>query len=320
MEKKLFGFTYQEIKDMFLVILTLGFCFSFRNWGALTFDFAIGIANLILSIILVAIALVIHEVAHKKLATRYEGEAEFKTWSIALFLAVFICFITNGWVVFTAVWAISIIPRDIHGIKGGIYRARHWRAHLGPKERAKIAAAGPAVSILLGIISAGIAFSTGSYIWGKFMWINLWIVGLNLFPFFRTIFAFTLTGIEEIEPGMIKGATFSVSRRIRQLFYKKPGEVPYMEGEMIFWGARPIWAFLFSYFIAVIILLFTLKMAILSAILAFLISTAFYIFWQYTMEPWRRHMTRNSNEIYVARLKKRDSAYKKTVKKSHLND
>lgn len=313
MKKQVGDFKQSEFKDFILVILVLGFCFSFRNWGSRTFDFGIGISNLILTTILVAIAMLFHRAAHKYMAKRYESNIQFVTWKTALFVAILLCFLTNGWFVFTAIWALVVTYPRFH-------RPRHRRSHVGPLEKAKIVISGPVINLVLGIIAASIAFSTGSYIWSKFMYINLWIAGVNLFPFFRTIGAVILSGLHIAEPELIKGTTYSIARRLRRIFYIRPGMTPYMEGEMIFHGSRAMWAFFFSFFLLLLIFLYTLKMAITSAVLAFILSWLIYMFWQWTMEPWNKFHTKNSNPVYEKRKGRVDKRFRKVQKKSYLFD
>lgn len=317
-EKTWFGYSKQELSDMFLVIIVLGFCFSFRNWGSKTFDFGIGIANLILTTILVAIALSIHMWFNRYIAKRFSAKIRFVTWRTVLLISIFLCFLTNGWFVFAAVWAIQINATLF-------YRPKHRRAHMGPFERAKVGAAGPAINILLAIISAGIAFSTGSYIFSKFMFINIWIAGMHLFPFFRFGIAILLGWMSYAEKDRKSGSiAYGLSRYLRRLFYEKPGQVPYMEGEIIFFGSKSLWAFMFSFFVALLGFLYLTRMAILSTIFAFIVGFVVYVLWHWTFEHWYKWGAKHSNPNQEARINKNASKwYKKhpeAKRKSWLYD
>jgi Zn-dependent protease len=218
-----------EIKLLTITTIVLGFCFSFRDWGINSFNFGMGIRNFIFVSILVAISIIIHEIVHKKIAKRYDAIVEFKTWNSLLFTALLITILTNGYVIFAAVWVVVISSKYL-------FRPGHKSPHLGPWERAKIAASGPFTNFILALISALLYVKTGAFIWNKLMIINFWMAGMNLFPFFR-LFAILLMGSKQLAHNI----TYKLGRAV----WGKE-KLPYMEGEVIYFGSRLLAVFLLS--------------------------------------------------------------------------
>ncbi len=257
MEKK-------ELKLLFVTTLVLGFCFSFRDWGVNSFDFSAGIINLFATTILVGISIIVHEFFHRKMAARYGATLEFKTWNVLLLSALIITVLTNGYIIFAAVWAVSITTPYL-------LRPRHKYPHLGPWERAKIAAVGPLSNFTLGIISAWFAIKTGHYIWHKLVIINLWIAAMNVFPFFRLIPAFMLGSKQMIH---------NISYKLTKGTYNRAA-LPYMEGEIIFFGSKSLGVFLMVFLIITSIIIIPLKMISLGLLVGLSTAISAYLWVMY---------------------------------------
>lgn len=162
-------FTGKEIFDLILSILTIGFVFSFNNWGVDTFEPSVGIINFIRASILAAMALVTHIYIQKITAKKYQQEIEYKIWYVekipfsvfkadwpdlkipfvkriplGILIPLFIAFISNGEWLFLSVASFTFL-------------------HLKPRmskefplltdyEEAKIAASGPLGNVFLAVI------------------------------------------------------------------------------------------------------------------------------------------------------------------------
>ena len=259
----------EEIKWLVIATLVLGFCFSFRDWGEPVFNFGIGLKNFILVSILVGFSVLVHEFAHKKVAKKYDADIKFKTWPALLFAALLITILTNGYFIFAAVWVVSISTKHM-------LRPRHKYPHLGPWEGAKIAASGPISNFFLALVAAYFFVRTGGFFWEKLMIINFWIAAMNLFPFFRIVPAFMLGSQRTIH-----NITYKLSKGI----YGKTN-IPYMEGEVIFFGSRVLGIFLLILTAITAILVMHYKLIFIGLLVGVISAVAVYMFMQYYVENW----------------------------------
>lgn len=91
-----FRFSQQELVGILAVTIVSAFIFSFRDWGAETFDLALGIRNLLLTLIIIVISL-FFRLSLQKIQGLFEGfKAEFKTFWLGIVIALVLAFITNG--------------------------------------------------------------------------------------------------------------------------------------------------------------------------------------------------------------------------------
>ena len=87
-------FTFTELRDLLISAIVLGFIFSFRSWS---------FENLLLSIAIVGPALILHELAHKFVAQRYNLVAAYVIWPTGIVLSLLVTVMTNGAVIFAGV-------------------------------------------------------------------------------------------------------------------------------------------------------------------------------------------------------------------------
>ncbi|MBT7062446.1 M50 family metallopeptidase [Candidatus Woesearchaeota archaeon] len=250
-----------EFKLLAITTIVLGFCFSFRDWGISQFNIGVGIRNFILATILVAISIGIHEIVHKRFAKKYDATVKFKTWNSLLFAALLITILTNGYIIFAAVWVVVISSKYV-------LRPKHKFPHMGPWERAKIAAVGPFSNFILALIAGILAIKTGAFVWHKLMVINFWLATMNLFPFFRVIPLTMMVG---------QGDVRAMTHKLKKVVWHK-NDIPYMEGEMIYFGSRLLGTFLLTLTIITAILtvyfnriFLALSMGILGSIIMFFV-------------------------------------------------
>lgn len=249
-----------ELKDLSIVVLVLAFCFAFRWEGIKTIGaWAI---NFILVLILVILSLAVHEVAHRWIAAKYLARVRSKIFLSGIIAALVLVFVTNGYFIFAALWAVTITS---------IYKLRPGKGypkwHLGPYERAKIAIVGPLASFSLAIV-AKLLIPIFGVVAQKLMIINLWIAIINLFPFF------TLLPI--------------VFWRMSPIIQKEIAKgTPYVEGEFVFFGSRAMWAFSFVFMLVGGLGLVFIESLLLSLIIAFAIAFTLYLAWHYRFEGAR---------------------------------
>jgi Zn-dependent protease len=137
-------FTEEEVRDIALSVLVLGFVFSYR-WLPLVWENPILIIRVLFeSCLLVGIAFVLHELAHRFVARRYDCKAQYVIWPQGLVLSLFTAFISQGQWVFAA-------PGFVLISTAYATRLGYRFVSLTVEERGKIALAGPITNILLAI-------------------------------------------------------------------------------------------------------------------------------------------------------------------------
>jgi hypothetical protein len=252
---------------LILTILVLGFCFSFRDWGIERFDFGVGLMNFILTTILVAFSVLVHLYSQKRKAKKHNAKITFHTWTSLLATAVVITILTNGYIIFAAVWVITIGSHQF-------LRAKHKYPHIGPFERAKIVAVGPMSNILLGLVSATLFFRTGAFIWEKLMIINFWFAVMNLFPFFRLL-PLLFIGSNNL----VHNITYKLSKKVLHT------TTTYMEGEIIYFGSRTLALFLFTLALTTSLIIFYFQEILIGIIVGIILSTIIWLFIEWYLEP-----------------------------------
>lgn len=281
---------FTEIWHLIISILILGFCFSFRYWGGKYFDFDVGFSNFIFITFLVGFSVFIHEITHRLAAKKAQAEINYRTWWTGVLVAIILIFLTDGWFVFAAIGAVTIVPLRV-------YRVGTDKQSLGPFERAKIALSGPMANFVLAVISAILFNATGSFLWERLFAINAWIAVFNLFPFFRImpllsrIRWYRLLGqTQPIATGKRRtGQWISLIRKTPEWTAKKLKDerlLPRSEGEIVFFGSKPTGIFLFSFVTLACVLLFVIKNIFASLFLALIIGGVIYALWHYYVESW----------------------------------
>jgi Zn-dependent protease len=279
-----------EIQDLIISILVLGFAFSFRHWGAQQFNWSAGFNNFILITFLVAFSFLIHEITHRIAARNSQADLRYRAWKFGLLLALIFAFLTQGWFVFAAVGIITIVP--LRRTRSGKYKSG-WGSHLGPYERAKIALSGPMANLGLAIISIVLFNATASFVFEKLFMINAWLAIMNLFPFFRSIPHALWRALYPLPPHRRSPPFLAAQKGDERL-------LPRSEGEIIFFGSRPLWAFAFFFVLISCILLYLFKAALASVILAFLIGFVLFMVWHYYVEPWSYETKKKKPHHYKA--------------------
>ena len=104
----------EEIKGLAIVVLVFAFIFSFREWGEETFDLFVGLANLFRAIIIVAIAVFIHEAGQRLAAIKVGLKTEVRVWWYGLMAALILAFISRGKLMFFAATGMWIHHLAVH--------------------------------------------------------------------------------------------------------------------------------------------------------------------------------------------------------------
>jgi hypothetical protein len=242
---------YADIYSVIAVILALAFGFSYKFEGPATLDNWFG--TFIIVLILVAISILVHELAHKVVATKFMADVKPQIWFSGIIIMLLVLFVSNGAIVFTAIWAVSIIPLRL-------FRSNRTWPHLGPREGAVIALAGLLANLGLAVV-AKLLVPTFGDLATKLMVINLSIALFNLIPFFTVLPVLAI-----------------------QRFRETKLNSPYIEGEFIFFGSRTGWVFLlvFALVLSGGLLVFG---ATASVFLALVLALVLFVAWHYFFEP-----------------------------------
>jgi Zn-dependent protease len=152
-------FTRQEIKDLFIswALLSIAFAIIFNEGLGFTTAFLVSFGT---ALIIVAVAFVLHELAHKYVAIHYGCSATFKANILFCFLAVIMSFF--GFI-FAAPGAVYI------------------QGTATKKQYGHIALAGPGINLIAAIITLPLAL-TFPYLM-PFTSINALLATFNLIPF-----------------------------------------------------------------------------------------------------------------------------------------
>ncbi|MCD6575592.1 MAG: hypothetical protein J7K73_00335 [Nanoarchaeota archaeon] len=170
-----YKFTLAEIRDLTISALILGFLFSIALG---TFKYVSPISavkNFLVALVIVAPALIFHELAHKFMAQRYDCKAAYVLWPNGAIMSLILTLITGGRVIFAALGAVMIDTT---------YSTRLGYRFIGlsSEEIGKISVVGPLTNLGLALLGF-LIYSINPIIIGTFIQINLIIALFNLIPF-----------------------------------------------------------------------------------------------------------------------------------------
>jgi Zn-dependent protease len=139
--RRYFWFSGRELRSLAIVVLAFAFIFSFNEWGYEKFDFLIGVGNFFMAIIVVALAVFIHEAGQRLAALKVGLKTEVRIWWYGLLAALILVFISRGKLMFFAATGMWIHHMAVH-------RLGHFR--YGPNVQAfgVIALMGPVANII----------------------------------------------------------------------------------------------------------------------------------------------------------------------------
>lgn len=156
----------KEMRDLFISTVVLGVVFSLSNFT---------VQNLAASLVVVGIAFLCHELAHRETAKRFGAYAEYRLWPTGLLVALIFGIISRGWIIFAAPGAVYI----------SALKVKRWKPEytaLKNEEYGIIAVAGPLANLGLSVIFLAL---NAIYPWNLFVMaaiINIFIGFFNLIP------------------------------------------------------------------------------------------------------------------------------------------
>ncbi|GAB6861142.1 metalloprotease [Haloplanus litoreus] len=167
-------FSSRELRDLAVAWIALGVAFAIffagGGSGAVSMLLSQGVVGpLLVSLVTAGLGFLLHELAHKVVAVRFEQIAEFRADYGMLFLAV-----------------MSALVGFLFAAPGAV----HHRGRLTKREHGLIALAGPATNGLLAVVFAPV-YVAGliagspllSLLGGRGVAINLFLAAFNLIPF-----------------------------------------------------------------------------------------------------------------------------------------
>jgi len=198
--RKHFHFSSDEIRDIIVTVVFLGFMFSFREWGVgEKFSFSTGVFNWINSALVVLLALLVYLSCQRIIGIRKGYKTEYKMWFWGLLIAIVITFATKGWFVPAFLGTVMIYHMEGH-------RLGSFRYGLNYKDLGIISLTGPLAMIILALIFKIITFASASPMIHKAMIVCMliacvnmlplpWIDGGNVFFGSRLLWVFSFVGI-----------------------------------------------------------------------------------------------------------------------------
>lgn len=174
--KRFFWFSPAEVKVFILVVIALGFIASWDEWGAVKFDAAVGLKNLIISVIAMLSIVFVHHAAQRIAGLKAGFRVEHKLWWYGLLAGLILVAVSNGKLQFLAgtITVAHFLP---------IHRLGKHRPGPNVSTLSSIMLAGPLANVLFAAIihvltSAGVLGVLGV----KLMTLSLWFALCNLLP------------------------------------------------------------------------------------------------------------------------------------------
>ena len=123
--RRYFAFSKEEVKTVIISILILGFVDGFND-GRNTFNAVFWIQNMIGSILIVALAFLVHQSAQRISALSTGFQAEYKIWWYGLIGALIVAIISNGsiWLIIPGTFICTMLER--HRLGKFRYRLNYW--------------------------------------------------------------------------------------------------------------------------------------------------------------------------------------------------
>lgn len=240
-------FSKTEIQHVFISILLLGFCFSFKWSGE--FSTNSWLNAFISSLVIVSIILFTKLAVQKYVANRFECDITYSSWTGGLALALLTTVGTLGTIIWAAPGAVSFKIK--HKFRLGKSKNN---VHPGPREFAIIAASGILVYFIFAFIGK-LFFVENSIFFEKLLFIGSYLAIFNLIPF------------------------------VHSPFKTKKQLIPRLDGVWIFFGSRSLWAISFA-FVVLSVIGFIFLDAWISVLIAIVFAVLFFLLWEYKIEPW----------------------------------
>ncbi|MCJ7450494.1 MAG: hypothetical protein MUP58_02030 [Candidatus Nanohaloarchaeota archaeon QJJ-9] len=176
-EKSAFKHTNQEVRNIILTTLSLGFAFTLAFFGNSSIEFLFSlefIKYFVFSIAIVGITIIAKEIGQKSIANAQESHAKYEIWAPGIILSILGSFL-------------GFVPAAVAGTK--VYteyteRIGRWSVELKPQHMGVVALAGPLICISMAVAFLMLepAFSSYSNLFIEAARINTYIGLFSLVP------------------------------------------------------------------------------------------------------------------------------------------
>lgn len=172
-----FKFQNEELKDILISTLALGFIFTW-NWNLFSTNLPGFFFIAVLTTAIVALSFIPHELMHKFFANKYHCHAKYEMWKTGLLIALALAVISNGSFVFAAPGAVVIYTT---------FYSRHGLEHtrLTSRQNAIISAGGPLTNIAIAavfVLLSYIGISDSFGLFTQIIKVNSFLAMFNLLP------------------------------------------------------------------------------------------------------------------------------------------
>ena len=166
-------FNNKELMWLGVSVIVLTIIVGFDD-GSETFDFANYANNMLISLVVVVLAVLIHESAHRIAAPNLGYRIEFRPFFFGLLGGLILAFMSYGKVIFLAYGSFFIDMKEKH-------RLGYFRHYLGYFDNGKIAIFGPLANLVAAMVFKGFGFLPEPFI-EKFVFINVLFAVTNMLP------------------------------------------------------------------------------------------------------------------------------------------
>lgn len=176
---KYFSFDRNELIQIIVTCLVIGFSVSFGRWGdGDTVNFLVGIRNFLLGFIFALIAMFAHVSSQKLWAINSGYVVRYAWWKLGLLVSVFLTFVVTGifpWlpVFFTGTLELKTLTKT----RVGMYRPR-WKFW----DYGLVSFAGPLANLILILLVKAFAIGGPGEILMYFLMVNLFVMIYSLIP------------------------------------------------------------------------------------------------------------------------------------------
>jgi len=215
--KKHFKFSKEEVRDLVIVSILVGFMFSFTQWGTDKLDVNVGLKNLAIACMLTALAFLVHVSAQKIAAIKQGYNASFQKYMPGLMLGLMLTIVMPISIKSYNNLAFPIIVAGGIAITAfSIQRLGHEKPIIKHSELAVLTFMGPLANVILALIfKAMINTGMNVELAKTAMAINGWIAIFSILPIalvFNPLLMLTLRSKAPTIPAMDGSTIFYASR------------------------------------------------------------------------------------------------------------
>lgn len=167
--------TFEDWKALLINSFFIGFIVSFRDWGTDSFNLMVGLINLIISIIIVGIALFVHDTARRFYGYTIGYKTESFIWKTGMVLAFLFTVVSNGRIWFLAPGGFIVYHLERQ-------RLGQFRYGVKPFDIGKIALVGPIASIFMGLFCRYLFNITGLWFFERAMFVSVALAICTMLP------------------------------------------------------------------------------------------------------------------------------------------